>query len=749
MTMNQKHSGPGDNVAGNKTTIYQYYYPTDKELSGLSPDNLPRSGIPKFVGREQALKNLHKQLQESERIAISTLTGMGGIGKTELALRYALTDRNNDLEDRRYKSGICWINVSDQGNVGTQILNFAKNYLKISVLEEGELEDRVKHCWQYWGEEDTLIIFDDVRKYRQIKDFLPPQQKRFKIIITTRKQKLAKDIKLFTVKLLDEKAALDLIKSFIGEDRVNNELEEAKLLSKDLGYLPLGLELVARLLYFYQHWSISKARQVLKENKLIAQEENIDENIREDIEEAIVEMTAQKGVRTAFEITWKQLSQESQTVAYYLSLFGDSSINYELIQELCFWQNEEHLRNILDRKLVNLSLIKTTGDKVYEIHTLIHQYLREKLEASELAIVAKEAYCQLMVGISKQIPEQPIKSEIEALTSIIPHLTVAAKELNQWINDDELIRHYLGISRFYKAQGLYKEAEPWYKECLDIIKQRLGKDHPYVATSLNNLAYLYSVQGRYEEAEPLYLQALKLRKKLLGGDHPDVATSLNNLAYLYQAQGRYEEAEPLYLQALELRKKLLGEDHLNVANSLNNLALLYKAQGRYEEAEPLYLQALELRRKLLGEDHPDVATSLNNLALLYKAQGKYEEAEPLYLQALKLRKKLLGEDHPDVANSLNNLALLYKDQGRYEEAEPLLKQALELRRKLLGEDHPDVATSFNNLAYLYQAQRRYSESETLYLQALQLSQKLLRKDHPNTKTFKQNYESMKEERESK
>ena len=94
-----------------------------------------------------------------------------------------------------------------------------------------------------------------------------------------------------------------------------------------------------------------------------------------------------------------------------------------------------------------------------------------------------------------------------------------------------------------------------------MIKKLLGAEHPYIATSLNNLAALYESQGRYEEAEPLYIQALDMRKKLLGEEHPDVATSLNNLAGLYSSQGRYEEAEPLYIQALDMYKKLLGDEH--------------------------------------------------------------------------------------------------------------------------------------------------------------------------------------------
>ncbi len=399
-----------------------------------------------FVGRREALTKLDKQLKKSGRVAISALTGMGGIGKTELALQYALADRDKDLEECSYKSGICWVNVSDQGNVGTQILNFSKDYLKLSILEEGELEDRVKHCWQLWSQKDSLIIFDDVRDYEQIYDFLPPQEKRFKIIITTRKKDLAESINFLPLEVLDEESALALIISFVGEERVKKELQETKLLCQDLGYLPLGLELVARFLKRRQNWSIKKYRDRLKDKGLKVG----------GIQESTKDMTAQRGVKTAFDISWQELEQEAQEIAYYLSLFEVDPIPYKLIKELCPIENEDDLEDILEDSLINSSLIKDLGNQIYEIHTLIHQYLREKLEASNISTEVKKAYCQLMVSIAKEIPEQPVKTDIEGLTLIIPHLSVAAKELNQWIEDDDLIWPYVGISRFYEGQGFYR-----------------------------------------------------------------------------------------------------------------------------------------------------------------------------------------------------------------------------------------------------------------------------------------------------
>ena len=72
-------------------------------------------------------------------------------------------------------------------------------------------------------------------------------------------------------------------------------------------------------------------------------------------------------------------------------------------------------------------------------------------------------------------------------------------------------------------------------------------------------------QGKYVEAEPLYKRSLAIKEKALGKDHPDVALSLNNLAVLYDSQGKYVEAEPLYKRSLAIREKALGKDHPDVA----------------------------------------------------------------------------------------------------------------------------------------------------------------------------------------
>ncbi|MEM9272011.1 MAG: tetratricopeptide repeat protein [Cyanobacteria bacterium P01_F01_bin.143] len=677
------------------------------------PQNIPRSSTDKFVGRNSELINLHQQLVRQGEATIAHIEGMGGIGKTELAIVYSLIS----LEHNNYPGGICWLRCREE-NIGLKIIEFTRIKLDLNPPKDFELPEKVGWCWERWREGDTLIVLDDVTDYGSIRPYLPPQSSQFKILITTRlKLELSNPLYL---EVLSKKEALELLSELVGAEKVNQELAIAQELCLRLGYLPLALQLVGRYVK-RRRISLSEELRRLEDKALAHSSTELPKN------KSHWAPGIERGVAAAFELSWSELTEPAQELGCLLSLFALAPIPRSLVESSAGGRDPEDLEN-LRLELENLHLLPV-GDN-YQLHQLIQEFFRDKQERLANAEEQKADLCTAVAEVAKTIPQVFTLEDINYFARFIPHLAETASFYQNSLSDEDLIGPFVCLGSFYQDQGAYEQALVWREQSLSIAKKRFGESHLDVATSLNNLSSFHINQGRYEEAEPMYLQALGIGKKLLGESHPDVATSLNNLAVLYNAQGRYEEAEPLYLQALGIGKKLLGELHPDVATGFNNLAVLYIDQGRYEEAETLCLKALELRKKLLGESHPDVATSLNNLAEIHNAQGRYEEAEAFFLKALELRKELLGESNPYVATSLDNLAKLYAKQGRDEEAEPLCLQALELRKKLLGESHPDVATSLNNLALLYEHQGRDEEAETLFLHALWLQKKLLGESHP-------------------
>jgi tetratricopeptide (TPR) repeat protein len=610
-----------------------------------TPQNLPRSGVVEFVGRDAKLIELHEQLQNNKRIAITAIAGMGGIGKTELALQYAI----EQLQQGQYPAGFCWLRARDR-EIATDIVTFAQVHLGLSLPDQLEIEDQVRFCWQRWPEGEALVVLDDVTDYQAIEPYLPPADPRFKLLITTRLD-LGSTVQKVSLEELDEDGAIALLESLVGGERVRSQLADAQTLCKWVGYLPLALELLGRFLARKLDWSIGRLLKALEDKRLEAK--------------ALVEtengMTGQLGVAAALELSWQELNEAEQELACVLGMFAIAPIPWSLVENCQPGVEAEDLEDTRDKGLKERSLLKRVGEGRYQLHQIVQEYFRIKLgEKGDQGQAIKVSFWWMMLGISQDIDQKPTITQIEQIRESITHLEEGVRSWIDSVIDENLIWPFEWISRFYECQGNYSFAEPWRRECLKAVRKRVGDNHKHVATSLNNLSQLYSLQGKYDEAESLLHKALEIDKHLFGEEHPYVATNLNNLAQLHCLQGRYDEAEPLLHSVLEKRIRLLGEQHLDVATSLSNLAQLYYLQGRYDEAEPLYCSALKIDTSLFGEENLYVAISLNNLAQLYSSQERYEESEALYFSSLKLYKHLLGTEHPDIATSLNNLALLYQ-----------------------------------------------------------------------------------------
>jgi tetratricopeptide (TPR) repeat protein len=714
------------------------------------PNNVPRSGVAKFIGREPELEQLHTQLQQGSLISISAVEGMAGVGKTELAIQY--TQKHASC----YKGGICWL-FAREFNIGTQIVGFAQSQLNLKIPEGLELVDEVAFCWRNWRTGDVLLIMDDVVNYsRDVEPYLPPvASTRVRVVMTTR-QKFGQPIQSLPLGVLSSEPSLELLTVLIGEERVQSELEIAKTLCNWLEHLPLGVELVGR--YLLQRTDLSLSTLLFRLQQKATQRQAFAHNALKPDEE-INTATGKRGVEEAFNLSWEELNSSSQHLGKLLSLFAAAPIPWHLVEsvERKYWEDDDLVFNVEEMneardKLIELHLLQLSEQQGqnYRLHSLIREFFRSKLEGeennSDWEVNLKSAFCKAFIQEIPQISGVLTKELASHISPFIPHLEEIATTAFNYLNDDDFILPFISLGKFYEGQALYSTSTLWYQRCLDTAQTRFGNLHTSVAISLGNLAYIYWIQGQYTAAESLYVQALQINTQLLGEENLVVANNLNDLAYLYESQGRYTKAEPLYLEALELNRRLIGDSDPGIAVSLNNLAGLYATQGLYERAEVLYLESLVLNKQSLGFNHPIVASTLNYLANIYHNQGRYHDAEVFFLESLHIREKELGAEHPDTATSLNNLAALYKVQCRYTKAEQLYLRSFKIRERQLGAEHPDTATSLNNLATLYESMGRYEEAEPLYLRSLEIYQQTFGNNHPDTATSLNNlaaiYESM-------
>lgn len=141
-----------------------------------------------------------------------------------------------------YPAGICWLSARGV-DVGTQIVQFGRSLLDLNPPEDVELMEQVTFCWRHWQSGEVLLVFDDVTDYAAIKPYLLfSTAPRFKVLITTR-LRLGASVNQLELEVLDESAALALLESLMGSDRIQTERDGTQQLCAQLGYLPCSLRL--------------------------------------------------------------------------------------------------------------------------------------------------------------------------------------------------------------------------------------------------------------------------------------------------------------------------------------------------------------------------------------------------------------------------------------------------------------------------------------------------------------------------
>jgi tetratricopeptide (TPR) repeat protein len=682
-----------------------------------------------FTGREQLLAQLHRQLTNHRRAALS---GLGGVGKTQTAIEYAVRHR------AEYPDGVFWTNAESTSGLTSGFVEIAKT-LRLGAAASSDQEQVVRATLEWMnGNGRWLLILDNVEDRRDLQSFVP-QRGEGHILITSREpvfQELGIARALEAVDLEGDDAVRFLL-TRTGRDE--SERSAAADLADELGNLPLALEQAAAYIAetgasFADYLTSFRKRHV-----------------------ALLEKAGGLVSRDTVAVTWAanfeavERASPAAADALRISAFlAPDAIPFEVFAKGApalggaiadtFSDPEDALAmSELMRPLARYSLVRADmRSHTFGVHRLVQETVRAAIRESERPAFVERA--------------------VRALDAVFPEVSYTT-----WAQCDRLVSHVATIADWIDAYDVHSEsagritnqtgqalfgrgrcagALRLLNHAVKIRERALGPDHADVGVSLNNVANVYNYLGRYADALPVSERALALAERGRGGNHAEVADSLNGLALSYAGLGRYSEAQPLFERALGIEELESGTDHPAVAKLLNNLANLHLDQDNFAEAMALHRRALAINESAFGPDHPSVAKSLNNIVRVLRNQGMLAEAQPLSIRALAIAEHALGPDHPDVAFGLNHLANILFQLGRPAEAEPLFERALSIRERNIDPEHTLMALSLLGLASVYQVRGRIAEAVPLVERAIAIRERKFAANLPTAEAMRTTLDSL-------
>jgi Tfp pilus assembly protein PilF len=609
--------------------------------------NVPHLRNRNFTGREAELAELRASLLAGETAALiqtQAITGLGGVGKTQLAVEYAY--RNSANYDV-----VWWVRSEDTTTLASDYAGLA---VKLNLPEKDATEQRViVEAVKEWLRQNQgwLLIFDNAVDAPSISDYIPHSHAGH-IIVTSRDPNWKGLAKSLSVSPLPMAEAIQfLLKRADQQDEA-----AAKALAEALGRLPLALEQASA----YMETSGCAMPRYLK---------LFEERQREMLQRGNLSTAYPDTVATTWSLSFQNVESKNPAAAELLRLcafFASDDIAVKMLTDGAHHLPELLTATITDDLLLDealtalrrYSLIEVKNEKL-TIHRLVQAVIRHTMD--EVEFKQRAGVAVHIVNVSFPKDSNDVRTW-KICAPLLPHASAALShaEAIQFASN-ETARLFNQVGLYLKNRAEYAEAKRMYEHALAIDEAALGPNHPEVAISINNLGNVLTEQGDLTGAKTLYERALAINEAVFGFDHPTVAIRLNNLGNVLSVQGDLSGAKALFERALAIGEATLGPNHPNVAIQLDNLGKVLRAQGNLAGAKALHERALAIDEAALGPNHPKVAIRLNNLGLVRQTQGDLAGARALFERSVQIFREFLGDDHPSTRRAQNNLEILEEE----------------------------------------------------------------------------------------
>lgn len=726
---------------------------------------------PLFVGRQDDLRRLASAMKAGtitaiSQVGIAATTGLGGIGKTQLASEFV------HRYGYYFAGGVFWLSFADGKTIPGEIaacggsggMNLRSDYHMLPLEEQVQL---VRAAWQ--SPIPRLLVFDNCEDESLLEMWRPPAGG-CRILVTSRRTQwdVILNVQQFSIDVLRRDESIALLR----KHRPDLEPDDPTLdaIAAEVGDLPLALHLAGSYLAKYRDVTTPEGYLLTLRSPPSLEHPSLQTG-------GLSPTRHEQHVARTFELSYQRLDPTNPIDALGIAI---------LARVACFAPGEPIPRDLLVSALprilatthdafqvedaliwlTELGLLERQEHQSFRLHRLLVAFVAMKAPDPSAQNDVEQSMCERVQFFNQKSlfpPVLPWQQHVRSITGKARergdetgadlcvttgnHLWIlgdssdaqAYFEAALAIYQQKLGPHHMKtidtiewLGLICQLQGKLDQARKRFEEVLMMRQQQLGDHHLDTATTHNNLGALLRIQGHFAEARAHLEKSLMTRRRILGLKNPHTARSLNNLGYLLYALAEYRRALRYYKLALAIRQQILDPNHLATAQSLNNVGEVLWCLGEYDGAWNYHQQALKMRLQVLGDRHFDTAESFHNLGNVRSAQASYAEAQGYFEQGYAIYQHLSGETPILYIQILCGLACAHRDQGHYDVALRLFEEGIAKVELYSDEMQVEKAKLFEGLGVLYLQLGSVSVAQTFLDQAHALYSQILGDSHPDT-----------------
>ena len=675
-----------------------------------------------FTGRDVQLAELDEHLRTCGPAVVCAVTGMGGVGKTSIAIEYA--HRHAEEFDVAW-----WVPAEDPALVPEHLVALARA-LGLTVPADPPVVAVARLLGELAGQDRWLVVFDNAEDPRALAPILPHGPGR--VLITSRNPGWRELASPVVIREFSRGEATGLLRALAPELTET----QADDVAAAVGDLPLALQ---------------QAGSLLGNAGL-----GVDVYLRL-LEERGAEVLAHDGgsayplsVAASWQVAFDRLAADNPAALDLLTLIAWCAP--EPVPLTLLTENPAALPTSLRAvvsdplavarctQILHRRAMATVTPHTVQLHRVPAALLRgsgnghDRIGPSWPDVVVQLLCNALPDEVWNNPPVWPV------WRPLLPHVLTATNFILgrpvDYISPDRVVKDVTWLldraGTYLQARGDPRAALPLFERGHQLHRERHGPDDPETLTAANKLARALRGVGEYAVARELDQDTLTRRRRVLGENHPDTLASASSLARALRRLGQYAAARDLDQDTLARRQQLLGDDHPDTLTAANSLARDLARMEEFAAAGKLAEATLTRCRRLFRADHPSTLSSANNLARALYGLRKFAAARELDQDTFSRRRLLLGENHPDTLISAGNLARDLHGLGLFAAARELDEDVLSRSRRVLGEDHPNTLTSASNLARDLDALGEHEQALQLDEDTLTRRQRVLGECHPNT-----------------